>query len=229
MQDILKTVISQYSTAPTLRGIIESLNSAIDTDENLKDLFDLIWNVDTAGERGLEIWARIVAANRQFKLPPEIRGDYFGFIGSQLFPFNDQPFYNGQEPVSETYTLYGEAFRWAILVKALTNISASDAPSINRILLNLFEGRGDCYVLDRGSMMMLLRVKFELKPYERAIIGSAGYMLRPAGVLLDVLEISKPCFGFCEANQGDDWKKWDAYPFNEGIFLPPLSHWTSTA
>lgn len=228
MKDVSQTVISQYSTSPTLREIIESLNGAIDPIENLEDFYRLIWNLDQANEQGLDIWARIVGAQREFRLPAEVKGDYFGFWQGNMFPFNQAPFYSDELLAFDSVRLEGDAFRTAILIKALCNISAADAHSINRVMAQLFGDRGSVYVLDLGNMTMRLMFDFDLTRYEFALMTKSGGMLRPAGVLLDILTIPSPVFGFAEANTNPDPNTWQALPFDVGVFLPPGSHWSET-
>jgi hypothetical protein len=90
------------------------------------------------------------------------------------------------------------AFRQLILLKALSNISASTSPSINRLLQNWMAGRGRCYVSDLGNMQMLYNFEFLLQPFEIEIITQGGIFLRPAGVGATVVTNSFPVFGFRE-------------------------------
>lgn len=225
MIDVLRTIISQYSTAPTLCGMIVAADAALDPREDIDDFYRSVWLLDTAFGRGLDIWGRIVAAQREFLLAPEIRGEYLGFRQGQLWPFDEAPWYTGQAAVSEIYRLEDPAFRQLILVKALSNISACDAPSLNTVLRALFRDRGECYVNDLGGMQMRLVFKFPLERSEFAIIAKSGYMVRPAGVGMGVLHNAYPCFGFREANRDkSDYNTWDALPFDVGVFLPPGSY-----
>lgn len=225
MDNVERTIISQYSSAPTLNDWIGALNAAIDPRDDIDTLYNNIWNVDTANEQGLEIWARIVAAKREFKLPPGIRGDFFGFKQGEMFPFDEAAFFTDADVVSETYRFEGEGFRMAVLIKALSNVSAADAQSINAVINALFRDRGDSYVLDTGSMTMRLLFKFALRPHELVTLTSAGYLLRPAGVLLDILQVPTPVFGFSEANGTASRDRWDVCPFDEGCFMPTGMHW----
>lgn len=228
MKDVDATIISQYSSAPTLRWIIESLNESVDPSEDLENLYRFIWSLDQANEQGLDIWARIVGAQREFRLQAEVKGDYFGFWQGSMFPFNQAPFYSDELLAFDSVRLEGDAFRTAILIKALCNISAADAHSVNRVMSQLFGDRGSVYVLDLGNMTMRLMFDFDLTKYEFALMTESGAMLRPAGVLLDILTVPSPVFGFAEANTNPDPSTWQALPFDVGVFLPPGSHWSET-
>ena len=60
---------------------------------------------------------------------------------------------------SENYRLSNEGFRVLIMAKALFNIIYACNPAINQLLLNLFPGRGNAYVVDNRNMSMSVRVR----------------------------------------------------------------------
>lgn len=115
-----------------------------------------------------------------------------------------------------TNTAYAQddnAFRELVLLKALSNISASNAPSINQLLQNWMSGRGRCYVLDYGKMQMAYVFEFALKPFELDIITQGDIFLRPAGVGARVVILPGPVFGFSEAGT------YLISPFNQAPFI----------
>jgi hypothetical protein len=91
-----------------------------------------------------------------------------------------------------------EAFRQLILLKALSNISASTAPSVNQLLRNWMSARGRTYVSDTGGMNIIYNFEFLLEPFEIDIITKGGIFLRPAGVGGTVVTNTFPVFGFRE-------------------------------
>ena len=100
-----------------------------------------------------------------------------------------------------------------ILVKALTNISATNAPTLNQLLQNLFGDRGRCYVNDMGGMRLRYTFEFNLTAYEWAIITQSGAMPHPAGVDTSMFNSALPLFGFAEAGAS-------AVPFGQAVFMP---------
>ena len=112
-----------------------------------------------------------------------------------------------------TYAANDTAFRELVLLKALSNISASTAPSINQLLQNWMSGRGRCYVTDQGNMQMAYVFEFTLQPFEIDIITQGGIFLRPAGVGAKVIQGVFPVFGFSEAGT------YTAAPFNQAPFI----------
>lgn len=147
MRDFDRTIISQYTSSPTLIKLIENLNDYLDPATNFEDFYNLIWNIDTAVGYGLDVWGRIVGVNRILKIADT---KYFGFDEATVLSsegFNVAPFYNGQ-PLTSNYRLDDASYRRLIFAKAALNITNCSIPAINQILLNLFPDRGNCYVAE---------------------------------------------------------------------------------
>jgi hypothetical protein len=170
-----------------------------------------VWNVETAQGFGLDIWGRIVNIGRELTVP--VVESYFGFSAgisdeNNKTPFNGSPFFVRGNDATDTIILADDAYRRLILFKALANISATTAPSMNRLLQNLFEGRGRCYVNDMGNMLIRYTFEFLLTPSELSMVIN-GVLPRPAGVKAYMIMVDGPCFGFAPG----------ATPFNEAPFI----------
>lgn len=104
------------------------------------------------------------------------------------------------------FTLDDDVYRSLILLKALSNISTSDSPSINQLLKNwtsTFPGQDPAnppraYVSDLGKMNLRYNFEFTLEPYQSLIIQNSGIFLRPAGVDASIISTRLPMFGFRE-------------------------------
>lgn len=185
--DVDATVISQYSQSPTLVELVESMAAYIDPRTNLTLFYSYVWNVDTAQGFGLDVWGRIVGIGRLLR----ITGDdpTFGFDNDSdppdWQPWSQGRFARGGED-GEAVILDDGAYRILILVKALANITATSAASINALLRNLFPGRGNPYVEDLGGMAMRFVFDFKLTPVEYAIVSQSGALPHPAGVSFSV-------------------------------------------
>ena len=219
MQNVIQTVASQYANSPTLLALIENFDQYIDPTTDLDNFYDFVWNVDTAQGFGLDIWGRIVNVSRELKVVGTLA--YFGFSEAYTAPtaaagpqpFGQAPLYLGT-PATQTYTLSDDAYRTLILTKALFNISDCTIPAINRLLQNLFAGRGRCYVTDTGGMEMRFVFEFVLLPFEISILTQSGVMPRPAGVHARAMQIDLPgTFGFSEGG---------GRPFGSGAFFNTL-------
>lgn len=190
--DYTPTIISQYANSPTIRQLITNFAGYLDNTVNIDAFFNLVWNVDTAVGYGLDVWGRIVGVGRVLNIAS---GIYFGFAeasdATSISPFNAAgPFFSGGATTGN-FSLSDDAFRLLIFAKALSNISDGSIPAINQILLNLFPGRGNCYVTDGRDMTMTYTFRFNpvLTPVEFAIVSQSGILPKPVGVLATVVQI----------------------------------------
>lgn len=216
MQRVERTIVSQYASAPTITRIVQDMNDAIDPSIDLVNFYDWCWNVDTAVGAGLDIWGKIVGVSRLLKIPGDL--DRFGFMTDAIpydwEPFNQGTFFRGQTN-TQAYLLPDNVYRTLILTKALANIVSTTAQNINKLLRNLFPGRGRCYVTDSGGMSMVFVFEFSITPAEYAILTQSGVLPHPAGVSYTVLVVpTAKFFGFAEAGP-------TMLPFGYGVFYNP--------
>jgi hypothetical protein len=205
-----QTIISQYGNSPTILGLIEGMNENIDPRADIDSFYSFVWNVNTAQGFGLDIWGEIVNVSRYILVPPDMRNFGFNEAGTSGQPFDQAPFYNGPY-ASETQALSDDTYRKLILVKALANVSATNARSLNQLLQNMFKDRGRCYVNDTGGMSFRYVFEFDLTTSEFAIMTQSGALPRPAGVQATFIVMPRRTFGFSEAGGA---------PFDSGPFLP---------
>lgn len=193
MQNLDQTVISQYDSDPVTDALVASFGQAINPEYLYSELFyNYIWNalsgdpnyIDPSStvSYGLDIWGRIVGIGR---IVTGDTGVYLGFsdvpIGPSGVTFNFGIFYNGT-PITTNYILTNLAYRLLILAKAAANITSGSIAMINQILLDLFPGRGNCYVQDNNNMTLTLVFTFVLQPFETAIVKNSGVLPLPTGV-----------------------------------------------
>lgn len=197
MNDIGKTILSQFQNSPTITGLVESFNLQIDPAADLDMFYEMVWDILRPGavlnDYGLDVWGRIVNVSRNLNLPVDI-------VNPGGFTF-----------VAGTYRLSNDDYRTLILIKALSNITDCSIPNLNALLTQLFAGRGRCYVVDDGDMAMTFVFEFFLKPYEYAIVSASGAVPHPAGVLVNITQIdASTIFGF---------KDTGFQPFDQGTFF----------
>lgn len=221
MENVEQTIKSQFANSPTLLQLIANMNQYIDPATDFEQFYNLIWNVDTAGTYGLNIWGRIVGVSRVIPIPGTTGS--FGFANSDV-PADWQnfgsvsdsgaggPFYAGQVDTG-SFTLDNDAYRTLILAKALANIAATTAPALNQLVTNLFPGRGRAYTLDGRDMSMTYVFEFSLSNIEFAILSFSGVLPHPGGVLtkITVVPVDTGFFGFSEMGAG-------VVPFGFGVF-----------
>lgn len=201
----------EYAASPRIKQLI-SYHTEYFSASWVDDFYSVVWNVDTAQGFGLDIWGRIVGLENGRYLQIE-SGDYFGFndaIDQSWQTFGNGTFYSGATE-TQTYELADPAFRTLILTKAMSNISDSTMPGLNKVLQELFPGRGRCWVNDLQNMAIRYVFEFSLEPWEVSVIKSDA-LPRPGGVIATVLTAPADTFGFFEA--GDS-----SQPFGQGTLL----------
>lgn len=187
MENFEQTIISQYSTAPTIGRLISNMNDYIDPSVNIDSFYDLVWNVDTAVGWGLDVWGRIVGVGRIITIAAD---DFFGFEEASFSgnPFNQARYYSGGATTTN-YALTDDGFRTLIFAKALANICDGSIAAINQLLLTLFPDRGNCYVVDNLDMTIEYTFEFPLSAVEISIVENSGVMPTPTGVSFSVVII----------------------------------------
>lgn len=210
MLNVEQTIISQYGNSATITQLVRNMNQYVDPRADFDAFYDFVWNVETAQGFGLDIWGRIVNISRELTIPAALT--YFGYNEASpgSYPFGEAPFFVASSDATQTYRLADDAYRTLILTKALANISAVNAPTLNQLMLNLFAARGRCYVNDMGGMQLRYTFEFLLTDFEYAIMTQSGAIPRPAGVGAYIITTDAPVFGFSEAA---------AAPFDQAPFI----------
>lgn len=180
----------QYRNSPVITAMADFFAQYFDPKPVIERFYQDVSNIDTANSYGLDVWGRIVGANR-FVTIPALDVKFWGFDGTPNYPFNQGIFYVGErfDGTTPAYRLADPAYRVCIYLKALLNICKMDAHSINRVLKTIFAGRGDCFVIDNGDMTMDLEFRFALEPWEIAVLQSNEYSPVPAGVGINRIHV----------------------------------------
>ena len=202
-----KTIYTQYKRdSSNLCDLIDRAALGLDVQQDFADFHKNFWDIETATGVWLDVWGVIVAVDRFLELPDD--GLFFGTKEGDWLGFNQGVFYNGVQNTN-TYALSDDIFRRVIIAKAMANIAASDATSINSILTYFFAGRGKAYVTQPANMALNYVFEFTLEPWEKALLTQDKIYPRPAGVLLNFIELEREYWGFAEG---------DYEPFNQGTF-----------
>lgn len=201
----LRTIQSQYGASPHIIGIVKAAAEQLDPSTDIETFYNEVFNPKTAHGVGLDIWGRIVGANRYLTVDNE---DFFGFLGSLLNPFNQAPFYVMGD--TDHYRLSDEAYRTLIFLKAAANIGNATLPSLKEILSTLFEDT--VLVMNIGEMKVRVVFEFYLSAYDRALFAEYGLLNLGAGVGYEYYQIDpQNTFGFDGSG---------LQPFSQGIFQP---------
>lgn len=193
MINVADTILTQYADSPKLKSLIYSFNQAVGIEGFIDSFYDMIWNIETAGTYGLDVWGKIVVVSRQLTVTEN--KIYFGFqealsdppVVDDPQPFNQAPFYSG-EVLTSTVTLTNDIYRKLIMMKAAANISDCTIPNLNRLLMFMFGDKGRCYVRNDGGMVMSYVFQFPLSVAELAIVQSSGALPSPVGVTVNIVQ-----------------------------------------
>lgn len=171
---------SQYAASPTMVKLAGSFQDTMDASSDLDTIYNCLFWLPTCTGVALDYWGDIVAIKRQLN------------TSSSQIVWDD------------------ETYRFLILYKAVANISASDAASINDLLTRLF-GEG-VFIYDKQNMTIRIITLFYADDQQKAILTNYGLLARGGGVGWEWLQVRpEETFGFAHS---------ELQPFNQGVFLP---------
>lgn len=201
-----KTIQSQYSSSPHIMGIVEKFRKQIDPTADIEEFYKKFFDPRTAQGVGLDIWGIIVGVSRYLEVD---EGEYFGFLNSGLYPFDQQPFVY-KEGNTKIYKLADNAYRELIFLKAYANIGEATLPALKTVANALFK---KATVIDKHDMSVrVLFLTYDIPAYSYAIFKKYGLMPLGAGVDWEYLiNVPEETFGFLGSN---------LQPFNQGVFAP---------
>lgn len=187
------TIISQYADSPKLKSIIYSFNKSVSDCDFIDNFYDMVWNIETAGTYGLNMWGKIVDVSRRLTVNDEF--NYLGFGEALLSsptltdpqPFDQAPFYYDGH-ATQTVDLSNAIYRKLIMMKAMSNITNCTIPNINRMLVYMFSDSGRAYVENDGCMKMSYVFEFKLSTAELAIVQSSNALPYPPGVAVSIIQ-----------------------------------------
>lgn len=196
MQNIQKTIISQYANSPTLTGLIDYFNAELDQTTNFNNFLESIWDVTTCNDFGLAIWARIVNLSKFIYYPTT--GFFFGFQTSDNAwqPFNSAPMSSGDTNQYVGMEVDTPTFRKMVIAKSMANIMPATIPNVNTILRYLFSDNGAAFITKSGTMSRSVILGFTPTNLQKYIILYSNVLPRPAGVDYNILvNTNKTTFG----------------------------------
>lgn len=193
--DLLEAILWQYNNADHLATIIQNRQNFYDTNvvEFFNNWYTNVFNVDTANDFGLSVWAKILNVN--FALPPEeVRNNnVFGF-GDYYNNFFDSNF---SPPEIEDRSLTTEQKRMIIKLTYQKYITLPSVPEINKIIRCVL-GSGS-YILDGMDMTQnYVILTEEVNKENLKLIEDFDLIPRPAGVGFQHRTVTSREFGFAD-------------------------------
>lgn len=191
--NLLEAILWQYNEAEHLIKIVENKNKWYN--DNItkfwNDWYRDVFNVDTANDFGLSVWAKILNVN--FSTPPqEVRNDnVFGF-GDYFSNFYQSNFSPVQD---DTYQLSLEQKRLIIKLTYQKYHILPSVPEINKIIRALIAKDG--YIVDGLDMTTnLIVLTSQLDEGTQYILDTFDLLPRPAGVGVQTIVSTGNEFGF---------------------------------
>ena len=141
MQNWDETLLSQYFDSPTIYGMLDSFNSAVDPSTDIANFYANIWNVNTAVGSGLDIWGAIVNVSRYLQIPGS--PNYLGFDEAYLSgyattgpqPFDQAPFYTSVASTTTYQPLTLVIFRSRKSTSCYSYFLGHQSPEARMVLL----------------------------------------------------------------------------------------------
>ena len=183
-----KEIYHQYAHSPKLLSFIDGMARALTPINDLKNFYEMVFNIDSAEGIGLDIWGDILNIKRS------------------LYLVIDE---------TETqYTMTDEEYRIILKLSASKNISDATCGNIYKVLSTVFSQYGNIYVSDLGGMHLRYSFEFLLSDTKYAILKQTKVVPRPAGVGIEIYEIpSRKIIGF----NGQELETFNNGTFFQGV------------
>ena len=202
--NLLEALLWEHNKAVNLTALLQAKQNWYDenvtqfVNDWVRDVFDL----RTANDFGLQVWARILDFPLQIYVPPS--PNKWGF-GSHHKNFNRGNFSSKNGSVAN---LTPEEQRVALQLRYLKMTQKPTTPNINKILYWVFKDYGRAWVLDGLNMNMTYVFDFETGSKLDLVLQQYDLLPRPAAVSVSYVKTGYPAFGF-GANKRN---------FNRGVF-----------
>jgi hypothetical protein len=206
--NLLSALLWRHNEAENLQSILEQKSDWYKTNQEQfwNDWITNVFNVDTANEFGLSVWALILNVPLSLIVPPN-QGPQWGFGPASN---GRQNFNNGNFGTSAAGAgLTIEQKRLLIKLRYFKLTTRCTVPELNRRLKQLLGDFGSVYVLDANDMSFTTYV-FGFAPNSalQFILENFDVLPRPAAVGVKFIVSTRPAFGFGSFNQN----------FNNGTF-----------
>lgn len=216
--DLLQALLWQYNEAPNLHALLQHKQEwyTVNQTEFWQDWFTDVFDLRTANDFGLAVWAIILNARQFVYQPPNLDRPIFGF-GVPNTGFSDrfddrfseggpQSFYknfnNGNFGTSSGEGINGlttEQSRLLLRLRYFSLVTRAAVPEINAFLSEVFADLGKVVVVDNYDMTCTYAFLFALPSTLIYVFNNFDVLPRPAGVALNITTTPRDkVFGFGE-------------------------------
>lgn len=193
--DLLRALLWQHDNAESLKTIIQRKQDWYNVNQRdfWSSWYDNVFNLDTANDFGLAVWARILDVPLAVEVQSSKTKDAFGF-GTNHKNFGNGNFARG---TSGEIPLTIDQRRLVLKLRYFQLFSRGSVTEINEWLAALFGDQGRVFVVDSLDMTFATYF-FSVAPDSqlRFILENYDLLPRPAGVGVRWQIQIKPSFGF---------------------------------
>jgi len=187
--NLLRAILWQYDNAERLKTWLQNKQNNLNTDhvEFWQNWYSDVFNINTANEFGISVWAIIldlpilINLNSIDPLRPN-----WGF-GELRVNFNNGNFSPLASSGAQILTI--DQRRLAIKMRYQQLISNGTIPNQNQILKNIFGEFGNCYVVNNQDMSIEYTFEFTIEPWIEFFYDTLLLFPTPAGVSDSLVEI----------------------------------------
>lgn len=195
--DLMKALLWQHDNAEGLKTLLQKKQQWYDINQTefWEGWFTNVFDLDTANDFGLAVWARILNVPLQVRVEANVLRPAFGF-GVNHKNFNNGSFARGQ---SGDIALTTSQQRLVLKLRYFQLISRGAVPETNEWLASLFGDQGSVFVIDSNDMTFATYF-FRFQPDSQLafILEKYDLLPRPAGVGVRYQVQVRPSFGFGE-------------------------------
>jgi hypothetical protein len=192
--NLLRSLLWQDNKSPKMAALLKQKQTWYDTNVSTfwTDWVTDVFDIRTANEFGLAVWAIILGVPTSVILPPTNKAN-FGF-GSFNKNFNNGNFGSASSSVAG---LTIDQKRILLRLRYFKLICRPTVVEVNRIMKSLFGDQGSVYVLDANDMTYITYI-FGFQPNSSLafVLQNFDVLPRPAAVGVRYLIADRKTFGF---------------------------------
>jgi hypothetical protein len=192
--NLLRAILWQYDSAPRLRSLLEQKQSWYDVNQAAfwDDWFTDVFDLRTANEFGLSVWAVLLDVPLVINAPPTDDRPVFGF---GVYNRNFFDGYFGRD-TGNAFPLTVEQKRLVLRLRYFQLVTRGAVTEINAFLAQIFADEGRVYVADNLDMSIGYIFDFVPSAALRQVLENYDLLPRPAGVRVGYLVQPTNSFGF---------------------------------
>jgi len=204
--DLLQAILWQYNEAINLQTILTQEQDfyQINHTDFWNDWYNNVFNLQTANDFGLSVWAIILQLPIQLNPPPSENDRIWGF-GQYRKNFENGNF----NATADSSSLTTEEKRIVLKLRYYQLVSNAAIPNTNRFLSFVFKDLGDFYILENFGMHITVVVGFNINITLIEFIKQHDLIPRSAGVGIKYIYKNQQVWGFGQYRKN----------FNNGNFI----------